>query len=95
MKITINFNNFNDELANLSDQFSYEGTEALYNYLTELEEETGEEIEFDPIALLDDYTEYKNLKAVRSDYPHIKNMDDLKDHTTVIKFDSGLIVANF
>jgi hypothetical protein len=33
------------------NQFSYEGLKALYYYLINLEEDTGEEFEFDPIAL--------------------------------------------
>lgn len=37
--------------------FSYDGLSALFDYLTQLEEETGEEIELDPVALNCQYSE--------------------------------------
>ena len=44
------------------DNFSYEGTKALFDYLEDLEDSIGEKIEFDPIALCCEYNEYDNLK---------------------------------
>lgn len=40
------------------DKYSFEGKEALYEYLDNLSDETGEDIDFDPIALCCEYTEY-------------------------------------
>ncbi len=37
--------------------FSFEGLNCLYDYLLELEEEFGEELEFDPVALHSQYSE--------------------------------------
>lgn len=39
------------------DNFSYEGQGELFDYLEMLEESTGTEIEFDPIALCCEYCE--------------------------------------
>lgn len=62
MKQTVNFTNFCDAFRNLRpNNFSYEGLQALFDYLTELEDDTGQEIELDVIALCCDYTEYKDL----------------------------------
>ena len=40
--------------------FSYDGSKALLNYLEELADETGENIEYDPIAFCCDFTEFSN-----------------------------------
>jgi hypothetical protein len=39
------------------DNFSYEGLNVLFDYLESLEDDTGEEIELDVIALCCDYSE--------------------------------------
>ena len=44
-------------LAERGDQFSYEGSEVLFDYLDNLSEDTGEAIELDPVALCCDYYE--------------------------------------
>ena len=43
--------------ANRESQFSYDGLEVLFDYLEQLEQDTGEEIELDVIALCCDYAE--------------------------------------
>jgi hypothetical protein len=78
------------------NNFSYDALRALYDYLEEYEESTGETIEFDPIALCCEWSEYDNIKEVKKNYTNIKNLDDLKDHTQVIELDKGgLLVAEF
>ena len=49
---------FNDENAN----WSRAGAFALCEYLEELEEDIGEEIEFCPVALRCDYSQYESLQ---------------------------------
>ena len=42
----------------------------------------------DPIAFCCEYTEYESLDDLRKQaYPDIKDMDDLREHTTVIEID--------
>ena len=65
--------------------FSYEGSKALFDYFEQYEEDCDTELEFDPIAFRCDFTEYENLKEVKENYQDIKNLDDLRDHTTVIE----------
>lgn len=43
-----------------SNNFTLEGAKALQAYLDELSDETGENIEFDPIAWCVEYTEYES-----------------------------------
>tara|TARA_R100001129_G_scaffold72326_1_gene49336 strand:+ start:284 stop:571 length:288 start_codon:yes stop_codon:yes gene_type:complete len=83
MKDTITQSNFTDEM--IKHGFSYEGSNALFEYLTQYEEDCGTEIEFDPIAFRCEYDEYKNLKEIKENYQDIKNLDDLRNHTSVIE----------
>lgn len=50
------------------DQFSREALFALYSYLIELEESTDQTIEFGPIALCVEFTEYKTADEAASNY---------------------------
>jgi hypothetical protein len=85
---TVSFNDFCDSFGgSYKDNFSYEGKRALFDYLEEYEESTGEQMELDPIAFCCDFTEYKNMKELKDNYSDIKDMDDLKDHTTVIEIE--------
>ena len=85
MKTTINFSQFCDGFSgNYKNNFSYEGKKALFNYLEQYEEDTGEEIEFDPIALCCDYNEYENLKELQENYD-IKTIKELQDNTIFIQ----------
>ena len=81
----------NDEYAS----FTYNGASALYEYLTDLEEDMDQEIEFDRVAIRCDYSEYKTLDEILNQYDNINTLDDLMDHTTVIEFDNGFIIQNF
>tara|TARA_R110000823_G_scaffold291683_1_gene410084 strand:- start:3 stop:305 length:303 start_codon:yes stop_codon:yes gene_type:complete len=82
---------------NRKNQFSFEGLKALYEHLTNLEEDIGEEIEFDPIALCCDYSEYENLKELKNNYSDIENFEDLESNTSVIQIPTTerFIIQNF
>jgi len=94
-------------LAGRKDQFSYDGLRALFDYLEEYEDGTGEEIELDVIALCCDYCEYDSALECAKDYPFDidEDLDEdeqeeaaleyLRDHTTVIEFNTGIIVQSF
>lgn len=78
------------------NNFSYEGLEALFNYLEDYEESTGEQIHFDPVALCCEYTEYENFKELQANYSDIEDMEDLECNTTVIPIDDDrFIVQDF
>lgn len=49
----------NDDYAN----WSHAGAHALVRHLEELEESTGEELQFDPVAIRCDFSEYESLQA--------------------------------
>lgn len=88
MKKTINFSDFVDSFSDTyKNNFSYEGKQALFDYLENYEEETGETIELDPIALCCEYEEFNDIDELRASYPDIKDMDDLRDNTQVIEIE--------
>tara|TARA_R100001594_G_scaffold146691_1_gene198446 strand:+ start:1066 stop:1368 length:303 start_codon:yes stop_codon:yes gene_type:complete len=92
MKDTITEYQFTDWFQkHRPNNFSYDGTKALFDYLEELELDLGEEIEFDPIAFCCEYNEYDNLKECLKAYDNleIETIDDLRDHTTVIEVEGS------
>ena len=87
---------FRDENA----AWSYAGAYALVEYLEQYEQDTGEELEFDPIAIRCDFSEYESaIEAVRSYTDSIKTekeaLEYLEDRTSVISFEGGIIIIDF
>ena len=95
MKQTINFSRFADAFQCRPDNFSFQGLRALYEYLEELEQDCGIELEFDPIGICCEFHEYDSLEELKEDYGY--SLDDLRDHTTVIEIPDSerIIVACF
>jgi len=57
--------------------WSWNGARALAEYFEQLEEETGEEMELDTVAIRCDFSEYDSLEAWASDY--FRNQADAVD----------------
>ncbi len=72
------------------DNYSYEGTKALFDYLEDLEDGLDNQNEFDPIAICCEYYEYDNLQECLKEYDNLelKTIDDLRDHTQVIEVEN-------
>ena len=96
---TINKSEFTSAFhrAGRGDQFSYEGLIALYDYLEDYEDSTGEQIELDVIALCCDYTEYEDLEAFQEDYGEdYQSIENIGQATTVIMIDdTSFIIQAF
>ena len=100
MKKTINFYDFSDAFrkAGRNEQFTYEGQRAIFDYLEEYEDSTGEEVELDVVAICCEYMEYENLKEFhnvydKEDYP---SLEKLRDYTEVIEVgEDSFIIAEF
>ena len=107
MKTTLSTSEAVDLLATDDNAgWSYAGARALVKFLENLEDDTGEEIEFDRVALRCDFSEYPNAREAAEEYgwePEDADSDDaeeaaagwLGDRTTVITFDGGVIVRQF
>jgi hypothetical protein len=108
MKITLSTNAAANMLwADKEAGWSYRGARALVRYMEELEEDIGEEIEFNVVDLSSDYCEYDSSVEAAKEYGYEPDLDenkeDLEDpaadwlceRTTVIEFDGGIIIQRF
>lgn len=87
--------------------WSWSGAFALIEYLEDLEEQTNQKIEFDRVAIRCDYSEYSSILEAAKDYDFIPPEDSDQEEieaaalayfenlTTVIKFESGVIIQHF
>jgi len=96
-----------DEYAN----WSYAGACALVEYLDDLGDDLGEELEIDRVAIRCDWSEYGGLidwaeSHWGGELPSWEIFDDVNivedmirehiaDHGTLIEFDGGVIVSEF
>ena len=94
MKQSINMYDFERAFKNFErDNFSYDGLKALFEYLEEYEEGTGEEVELDVIALCCEYAEYDSLSEYNDDYgTKYSEIDAIQDDTTLIKIDDNSFI---
>lgn len=73
-----------------SDNFSRLGRRKLAEYFEQLEEDLGQDIEVDVIAICCDYSEIE-IKDIKRE-TGCENLEDLQDNTTVIKVDDETII---
>ena len=67
------------------DNFSDWGRVALFEYFEEYEEDMGEQLQFDPIAICCEYTEYESLDELNDIYgKKFEDLDEVSDYTPVI-----------
>ena len=94
MKLSVNMYDFERAFKRYErDNFSYDGLKALFEYLEEYEDSTGEEVELDVIALCCEYTEYDSLNEYNDDYgTKYSEIDAIQDDTTLIKIDDNSFI---
>jgi hypothetical protein len=86
-------------LCGRESQFSRAALSALFEYLEEYENSTGEEIELDPIAICCEWAEFSSAREAASEYGFDAEDDDAAEmwlgrKTTLVQFDGGLLVQN-
>ena len=92
----VNFSTFCDSFSDTyKNNFTYGGKRALFDYLEQLSEDMGENIELDTIALCCEYSEYSDMEEIKDQYSNIETIEELHDHTQVIEFKGGIIIADF
>ena len=85
MKDTVTQSTFTDWFQkHRPNNFSYDGTKALYAYLAQLEEDCGTEFEFDPIAICCEWSEYQDLDELNEAYNNDYDFESLCEDTQVI-----------
>lgn len=89
---TVDFSLFESRFKDYGrlDQFSYAGLRALFDYLEELAQDCGQNIELDVIALCCDYSE-EPLQDVLGNYD-LESLEDLQERTTVIEIGDETII---
>ena len=99
MKITLNFDGFERAFQRYGrgEQFSYEGLQALFEWLEDLEDCEGKERELDVIGLCCDFIEYENFKEFQDEHgKDYECIEDIENETIVIPIDKeSFIVGNF
>jgi len=83
------------------DQFSLEALRALFEYYEELADDCGTVIEYDPIAICCDWTEYDTPAEALEEYGlssfTLEGQKWLEGYeTTILRLDSGgIVVQNY
>lgn len=108
MKITLNtYDIANRLMRDDNAKWSRSGAYVLADYLQELENDTGEEMDLDVVAIRCEFSEYSSAVDAAGDYGWSADeteFDDaneaaalswLHDRTSVISFDGGVIIAKF
>ena len=110
MKITLTESEFINRFLAIRGNFSREALAALFAHLEELERDLGEEVEFDPIGICCDWTEYASALEAAEGYGFTaKDAEDEKadkaeqdaltflcDETTVLELSNGgVVVLNY
>jgi hypothetical protein len=73
------------ENTNRLNHFGYDGLAALFEYLEQLAEDTGEPIEIDVIGLCCEYARYEDLAEFRAEYgDEYETLEDIAQATTLI-----------
>ena len=103
MKQTVNLYAFREafRIMNRQKNFSYRGLEALFDFLEEIEDGSGEEMELDVIALCCDFAEH-DLEGINYEYSYDNGetwetleeaIEWLQERTTVIPVDDETVIV--
>ena len=103
MKITLNTSEAASLLmADDNAAWSMAGAFALVEYLEQIEEDCGTEVEFDRVAIRCEYSEHESLQEwARCYYDNEEEEQDEKirdfihEHGQLVEFDGGIIVSEF
>lgn len=77
-----------DDYAN----WTHEGATALFSFIEEWENETGQPIDFDPVALRCGWSEYASVDEALEDYG-MNSFSELDLSTIVIALDNGGVLV--
>ena len=98
MKKTVNFNYFEKAFENMNraNQFTNTGLKALFDYLEQFEEETGNEVELDVIAICCEFTEYENIEEYNNNYnTEYENMEDIEETMYIPITSKSFIIQDY
>ena len=81
MKSTVSLNDFREafRIAGRQAQFSQSALEALFEYLEQYEEGSGEELELDPIGICCEFAEYASAREAAVEYGWDEYVPDVEE----------------
>ena len=103
MIITLQTHEIVNRLLADSNCWTRAGAFALAQHLQEWEEDTGEQMEYDAVAIRCDWAEYPSAVDAYNDRTsedelfeddEEKALEWLRDNVSVIEFDGGVIISN-
>ena len=89
---TINEYEFRQAFKDMDrDYYSYDGYEALYEFLDEIYSSDDKGYELDVIGICGDFTEYDDLKEFQKEYgdEEYECIEDIEEQTMVLRLDGG------
>ena len=93
---TINQYEFRKAFKDMNrDYYSYEGYEALYDFLEEICSSDEKGFELDVIGICGDFTEYEDLEEFQSEYyddvagDKFKTIEEIEEETIVIRIEDS------
>ncbi len=96
---TVSFSDFVDSFSDTyKNNFTYAGKRALYDYLEQYEEDTGEKVELDTVTLCCEYNEHENALECAKEYHGFTGTTEeeartfLEDNTQVIDVEGGGVI---
>lgn len=96
IKDTLNEDSFISRFLKIRDNFSVKALRELYHYYDDMSEGIGEDIEFDPVAICCEWTEYETEQECLDDYSHYDNIEEIRNSTVVLPvYGNSILVQNF
>ena len=80
-------------MADENAAWTMAGARALVEHLEQVEEDCGEETEFDRVALRCEFNQYESLNDWAEQ--HFSIADYIRERGQLIEFDGGIIVSEF
>jgi hypothetical protein len=79
------------------NNFTWGNLSHLYDYFLTYEEDCETEVQFDPIAICCEFSEFKDLKEFQESYGEdYESLEDIWDNTTlIIGDDDSFIIRDF
>ena len=92
MKITLNKQNFLEQVRQHSrwESFSYEAWEQIFEWEEERDENNNNE--YDPVGFCCEYAEYDSFDQLKDDYGDIESKEDLEGQTWVSYLPEGRVL---
>lgn len=96
IKETLSEDSFINRFLQIRGNFSVKALRELYHYYDDMSEGIGEDIEFDPVAICCEWTEYDTEQECLDDYSHCEDIEEIRTSTVVLPvYGDAILVQNY